>query len=190
MGVPPLRESHRMNHIDRLWGDQLMKHRKWSAYVNKNYPVRSSLHPYNFFVPLVEQVKEGVVSIVTEDRPNNGNIDQLLRDFLVSHPSYEANMERSFGSGFIFHPEGYILTSEHVVGKSKTILVKHYNGRVYEAERIVSDRTRDYAVIKIKPEGKKLRPLPLGDSAETKVGEWVLSIGSPPFSIGVNVSPG
>ncbi|WP_134685937.1 trypsin-like peptidase domain-containing protein [Brevibacillus migulae] len=165
-----------------------MKRRKWSAYANKDYPVKSSLHPYNFFVPLVEQVKEGVVSIVTEDRSTNSSIDQLLQEFLVTQQQpFDTHSERSYGSGFIFHPDGYILTSEHVIGKSKTILVKHYNGRVYEAERIASDRTRDYAVIKIKPHGK-LRPLPLGDSAETKVGEWVLSIGSPPLGTGVKSS--
>jgi len=188
MGSPPLRDCHTMNHIDRQWGDQRMKRRKWSAYENKNYPVKSSLHPYNFFVPLVEQVKEGVVSIVTEDRSTDRSIDQLLQEFLVNQQQpLDTHSERSYGSGFIFHPDGYILTSEHVIGKSKTILVKHYNGRVYEAEFIAGDRTRDYAVIKIKPSGK-LRPLPLGDSSETKVGEWVLSIGSPHSCIGVKSS--
>jgi S1-C subfamily serine protease len=176
-----------MIHTYQLWEDLLMKHRKWSAYVKKNYPVSSSLHPFNFFVPLVEQVKEGVVSILTEDRSNN-NLEEFLRDFLVNQPSIDSYTERSFGSGFIFHPRGYILTSEHVVGKSKMVLVKMYNGQVYEAERIASDRTRDYAVLKIKTDFR-LKALPLGDSTETRVGEWVVSIGSPPDSIGVKFYP-
>jgi S1-C subfamily serine protease len=161
-----------------------MKRRKWSLNANKSYPVKSSLHPYNFFVPLVEQVKDGVVSIVTEDRPSDSNIDKLLREFFVNQLPFEQHADRSFGSGFIFHRDGYILTSEHVVGKSKSILVKHYNGRVYEAERVLTDHARDFAVLKIKPIGK-LRPLPIGDSSETKVGEWVLSIGSPTGCIGI-----
>jgi S1-C subfamily serine protease len=177
-----------MIHTYLLWEDLWMKHRKWSAYVKKSYPMSSSLHPFNFFVPLVEQVKEGVVSIVSEDRSNGGPVDQFLRDFLVTQPSIESyTTERSFGSGFIFHPRGYILTSEHVIGKSKTTLVKLFNGRVFEAERIASDRTRDYAVLKINA-NTLLKPLPLGDSEETKVGEWVVSIGSPPCGIGMHAT--
>jgi len=160
-----------------------VKSRKWSQYAKNKYPVSSSLHPFNFFVPIVERVKDGVVSIVTEDTPNSQNVEQLIRS-LVSN-ELPLPTERSFGSGFIFHPKGYILTSEHVVGKSKTILVKLHNGRVFEARRILSDRTRDYAVIKIDADCR-LHPLPLGNSSDTKVGEWVISIGSPLASIAVN----
>ncbi|MFY0542672.1 S1C family serine protease [Brevibacillus sp. H7] len=153
-----------------------MKSRKWSSYTKNKYPVSSSLHPFNFFVPIVERVKDGVVSIVTEDTPHSHNIDQLIRSLISQEIPLPT--ERSFGSGFIFHPKGYILTSEHVVGKSKTILVKLCNGRVFEAKRVLSDPKRDYAVIKIDTDFK-LQPLPLGRSSETKVGEWVISIGSP-----------
>jgi S1-C subfamily serine protease len=163
----------------------LVKSRKWAHYVKHKYPVGSSLHPFNFFVPIVERVKEGVVSIVTEDTPNPQNVEQLIRSLISEEPSLPT--ERSFGSGFIIHPKGYILTSEHVVGKSKTILVKLYNGRVFEAKRILYDRTRDYAVIKIDADCR-LHPLPLGNSSETKVGEWVISIGSPPAAIEANTS--
>ncbi len=163
-----------------------MKSRKWASYAKHKYPVSSSLHPLNFFVPIVERVKDGVVSIVTEDTPNSHNVEQLIRTLISDELPLPT--ERSFGSGFIFHPKGYILTSEHVVGKSKTILVKLCNGRVFEAKRVLSDRTRDYAVIKIDADCK-LYPLPLGKSSETKVGEWVLSIGSPPAFIEANKNP-
>lgn len=142
----------------------------------------SSLHPLNFLVPIVEQAKHGVVSIVTEDTPAAQNVDKMIRDLLKQEIPLDAQSERSFGSGFIFHPKGYILTSEHVVGKSKTILVKHYSGRVFEAKRVLSDRTRDYAVLKIDAD-MRLQALPLGSSADTKVGEWVISIGSPLLSV-------
>ncbi len=155
-----------------------MKSKKWSQYTRVKYPVSSSsLHPFNFFVPIVERVQEGVVSIVTEDAPHSKDVDSLIRS-LIDHEDNSPPMERSFGSGFLFHPKGYILTSEHVIGKSKNIFVKLYNGRVFEAKRIIADRVRDYAVIKIDADCK-LYPLPLGNSSHTKVGEWVISVGSP-----------
>jgi S1-C subfamily serine protease len=137
------------------------------------------LHPFNFFVPIVEKVQQGVVSIVTEDAPHSKDVDAVIRSLITDDPPM--SMERSFGSGFIFHPKGYILTSEHVIGKSKHIFVKLYNGRVFEAKRILSDRVRDYAVIKIDADCR-LYPLRLGNSSHTKVGEWVISIGSPPVA--------
>lgn len=155
-----------------------MKSKKWSQYTRVKYPVSSSsLHPFNFFVPIVERVQEGVVSIVTEDAPHAKDVDSLIRS-LIDQEDNSTPMERSFGSGFLFHPKGYILTSEHVIGKSKNIFVKLYNGRIFEAKRIVADRVRDYAVIKIDADCK-LYPLPLGNSSHTKVGEWVISVGSP-----------
>ncbi|WNC13284.1 trypsin-like peptidase domain-containing protein [Brevibacillus brevis] len=158
-----------------------MKSKKWSHYTRVKYPVSSSsLHPFNFFVPIVERVQEGVVSIVTEDAPHSKNVDSLIRS-LINEEEQPNTTERSFGSGFLFHPKGYILTSEHVIGKSKNIYVKLFNGRVFEAQRILSDRVRDYAVIKIDADCR-LFPLPLGSSAHTKVGEWVISVGSPPVA--------
>ena len=141
----------------------------------------SGLHPFNFFVPIVEQVQEGVVSIVTEDVSPSKNVDSFLRS-MISDEEPPTPAERSFGSGFLFHPKGYILTSEHVIGKSKHIYVKLFNGRVFEAKRILADRVRDYAVIKIDADCKLL-PLALGSSAHTKVGEWVISVGSPPVGV-------
>ncbi len=187
LGFPPLYSCHKLIHTYLLWGEQTnMKSKRWSGIVTSHYPASSNLHPLNFIVPLVEQVKDGVVSIVTEDVSAPSKVDQLIRDLFSDpdHPSATFGAERSFGSGFIFHPKGYILTSEHVIGKSKTIIVKLCNGRVFEARRIHSDATRDFAVIKIDADCK-LYPLPLGNSASTKVGEWVISIGSPTCAIGI-----
>jgi serine protease Do len=155
-----------------------VKQKRYSQLIKQRYQ-SSSLHPFNFFVPLVEQVKNGVVSIVTEDKPTPvPETSKLIRNFFNQHHDEEEHSERSFGSGFIFHSKGYILTSEHVIGKSKTILVKLCNGQVYEAKRITENHKKDYAVIKIDV-NSKLQSLPLGSSTGAKVGEWVLSIGAP-----------
>jgi serine protease Do len=153
-----------------------VKRKKLSTLVNHVYPANSSLHPLNFFVPLVEQVKNGVVSIVTAGKTSSSDLKRLIHEFLGDE--LEDVTQRNFGSGFIFHPKGYILTSEHVVANSETILVKLCDGRVFQAKPVYTNQTRDYAVLKINA-GPRIQPLPLGSSAETRVGEWVLSIGAP-----------
>jgi serine protease Do len=81
------------------------------------------------------------------------------------------------GSGFIISEDGYILTNNHVVGDADTITVKLSDGRQFKAERIGGDEKSDVAVIKI--EGENLPILPLGNSDELEVGEWVIAIGNP-----------
>ncbi|MBO8165193.1 MAG: trypsin-like peptidase domain-containing protein [Brevibacillus sp.] len=155
-----------------------MKRKKWASVVHKKYPAKSSLHPYNFFVPLVEQVKDGVVSIVTEGSSMPSDLKQFINQLLDGQQLTETMKERSFGTGFIFHPDGYILTSEHVINKSKSVLAKLWNGRVFRARPVITDFNRDFAVLKIDADCP-LHPLPLGSSRRTQVGEWVVGIGAP-----------
>ncbi|WP_232699868.1 S1C family serine protease [Brevibacillus daliensis] len=155
-----------------------MKPRNGPYYMNSKYQHINNLHPFNFFVPLVEQVKHGVVSLICEDKSGPADIEDILQRFLDMEPIQTGQTEKSFGSGFIFHPKGYILTSEHVISKSSIIYVKLWNGKVHEAKPIFSDPQRDYAIIKIDPDSK-LYPLPLGSSSDARVGEWVISVGSP-----------
>lgn len=154
-----------------------MKRKKWSTFVKSTSAI-NSLHPLNFLVPLVEQVKDGVVSIITQDTPNSRDINKLIQNFLGIKANPDDLTERSFGSGFIVNSKGYILTSEHVIGKSKNIMVKLCNGRVFEAKLVYADAKRDFAIVKIQADCP-LSPLPLGDSSSTKVGEWVISVGAP-----------
>ena len=81
------------------------------------------------------------------------------------------------GSGFIIGDDGYILTNNHVVGEADVITVKLHDGREFKAELIGTDEKSDVAVIKI--DGRNLPTLPLGDSDQLKIGEWVIAIGNP-----------
>ncbi|MDH5720963.1 MAG: trypsin-like peptidase domain-containing protein [Spirochaetia bacterium] len=94
------------------------------------------------------------------------------------HKKYEA-----FGSGFFIDEKGHIFTNHHVVDDAISIKVKIYDDPVeYEAENLGSDETTDVAFLRIKnykPISKKIKPLKLGDSKKTKVGQWVLAIGNP-----------
>jgi serine protease Do len=81
------------------------------------------------------------------------------------------------GSGFIISNDGYIMTNNHVVGDADVISVKTHDGREFDAKLIGTDEKTDVAVIKI--EGDNLPTLPLGDSDNLDIGEWVIAIGNP-----------
>lgn len=84
---------------------------------------------------------------------------------------------RGKGSGFIVDKDGHILTNNHVVSGADKITVTLLDGRHFDAELVGKDPTFDLAVIKIK--AADLPTLPLGDSDEARVGEWVVAIGNP-----------
>src|SRR4249920_715070 len=84
---------------------------------------------------------------------------------------------RSLGSGFIISQDGYILTNSHVVEAADDITVRLTDKREYKAKVIGSDRRSDVAVLKIDANG--LPVVSVGDPSKTRVGQWVVAIGSP-----------
>lgn len=93
------------------------------------------------------------------------------------------------GSGIIISEDGYIITNNHVIStessssyyeisKATDLKVKLYNDdKEYEAKVVGTDAYTDLAVIKIDASG--LTPATLGNSEESKVGEYVMAIGNP-----------
>lgn len=85
----------------------------------------------------------------------------------------------SLGSGFVIHPQGYILTNAHVIHNATDIRVVLFGGRNEYAARIIGkDLLTDSALIKVEPEAP-LQAIPLGDSDGLQIGEMVLAIGNP-----------
>jgi S1-C subfamily serine protease len=83
------------------------------------------------------------------------------------------------GSGFLIDADGHILTNYHVVQGAETIEVTLGDQSRFKAKMIGADTRNDIALIKIDPKGRKLAPLPLGDSRNLLVGQRVLAIGNP-----------
>lgn len=82
------------------------------------------------------------------------------------------------GSGFIFKPNGWIVTNDHVVTNSKKVLVVLNDGRELEGTVTrANDPQIDLAIIKV--EAKNLPFLSLADSNETKVGQLAIAVGTP-----------
>lgn len=81
------------------------------------------------------------------------------------------------GSGVIMSKDGYIITNNHVVEGAARLDVLLNDNRVFTATVIGTDPQTDLALIKI--DAKDLPVIPMGDSDNLKIGEWVLAVGNP-----------
>jgi len=153
------------------------------------------------FSDLIEKTAPAVVNIRTTEKIQ---IDGLgaMPEIDESHPFYEffkrilppgqrpsrpgsegnpgegeQEVQHGIGSGFIISADGYLLTNHHVVEGATEMLVTLPDKREFRARLIGSDQLTDVALLKIDATG--LPYLLLGDPGKTRVGEWVIAIGSP-----------
>jgi len=161
-----------------------------------NLPPASSARPAGMvdFAGIVESAIPAVVAVTaTQANPLMGATPE-------NHPFFNDPFFRQFfgdeeegddgrrprqrprigeGSGFIISPDGYVLTNNHVVEDSDSVEITLESGRTLLAEVVGADPSIDLALLKVDPLGATLPALPLGDSDELRVGEWVIAIGNP-----------
>jgi len=141
--------------------------------------------------PVVSAVTPGVVSIATRGAAKAGN--PPMRDPAPGEgfdsPDDQPRREVHFaGSGVIVDAEhGYVLTNAHVVKGANLIEVTTRDKRRFKAELVGRDRETDLAVLRINAE--QLTAVPLGDSDQVQVGDFVLAVGNP-FGLGQTVTSG
>jgi Do/DeqQ family serine protease len=99
----------------------------------------------------------------------------------------EAPMREGSGSGVIISNDGYIVTNNHVIDKSKEIEVTLNDKRTFKAKLVGADPNTDIALLKI--EAEKLPVILFGNSDSLKIGEWVLAVGNP-FNLTSTVTAG
>ena len=92
------------------------------------------------------------------------------------------------GSGFIIDAAGLVVTSHHVVRGADTVTVTLHDGRELEARIAGADPKTDLALLEIDA-GEALPTVEFGDSDATRVGDWVVAVGSP-FGLGGTVTAG
>lgn len=83
------------------------------------------------------------------------------------------------GSGFVWDQTGHIVTNFHVVQEGDRATVTLNDGSTYAASIVGAAPDKDIAVLRIDAPAAKVLPLPIGQSANLKVGQKVLAIGNP-----------
>ena len=156
----------------------------------KLYTVSSAVTPPTAFTHASENTINGVVSIKSyaTSRSNSGmdGYNNPLYEFFFGvpgqrvprqHQSTPQERQRGLGSGVILSTDGYIVTNNHVIDGADRLEVTLNDNSIYNATVIGTDPTTDVALLKI--EADNLHVIPIGNSDELKVGEWVLAVGNP-----------
>jgi S1-C subfamily serine protease len=88
-------------------------------------------------------------------------------------------IEKDAGSGFVWDPNGYIVTNYHVVENSREVVVTLTDQSTWKAQRVGVDPDKDVAVLKIEAPRELMPPIPIGTSHDLQVGQKVFAIGNP-----------
>ena len=151
------------------------------------------------FTRVAAQSVKGVANISSLQVVRGSNApfsnDPFFRYFFGDEDIFGSRDRRSMslGSGVIISADGYIVTNNHVIGENggramrTEITIALPDKREVRGRIIGTDPATDIALVKANLTG--LAVVPWGDSAQLKVGEWVLAIGSP-FSLSQTVTAG
>ena len=140
--------------------------------------------------PMLEEATPAVVSIAVKGTQTSRQQVPEMFQYFFGAPQ-EQVQERPFrglGSGVIIDAEkGYVVTNSHVVDNADEITVKLTDGREFTAKKLGADEQSDIALLKIDPDD--LKAIPLADSDELRVGDFVVAIGNP-FGLWQTVTSG
>ena len=163
------------------------------GYGLRNVVARGSAAPTVTARPEATSTPALAIPVFDEQAAANELEAQIIAVYEAASPSVVNITNRSYiysrfmgtvpqegtGSGFVYDDQGHIVTNYHVIENAEELLVTLADGQVHTAEIVGSDPTNDLAVLHIDA-GKDLpNPLPLGDSSQVRVGQFVLAIGNP-----------
>lgn len=140
--------------------------------------------------PMLDKATPAIVSISVEGtQVSRQRVPEIFKNYFGGQD--EQVQERPFkglGSGVIIDAkEGYVVTNNHVVNDADEIIVKLTDGREFKAKKLGADEQSDIALLKIEPDA--LAAMPLADSDELRVGDFVVAIGNP-FGLNQTVTSG
>ena len=155
-------------------------------------PSFTESQPLPSLAPMLERSMPAVVNISTS---TNIEVAQhpLMQDPFFRHffnvPNQSSKQQKnSLGSGVIIDSDqGLVLTNNHVIDKADKIMVTLKDGRQLNAELVGKDPEADVAIIRIP--ANNLTELPIADSSQLRVGDFVVAIGNP-FGLGQTVTSG
>jgi S1-C subfamily serine protease len=138
---------------------------------------------------LAQTALPAVVGILTTEEDRPGPLDGDAREYLLDR-SRGGGPRHGLASGFIIDPQGFILTNAHVVAGASRIQVElgDDDEERLPARVVGRDEPTDVALLKIDA-GRELATLPLGNSDQLQVAEWVMVM-SNPFGLTHSVTVG
>ena len=142
--------------------------------------------------PLVERVTPAVVNVAVKSKmdmeENPLFKDPKFRRFFDLPDKLPPQERSSVGSGVIIDAKkGYVLTNHHVIDDATDIAITLKDKRVFTAKVIGGDKDTDIALLQI--DSNDLTALPMGDSTQMRVGDYVVAVGNP-FGLGQTVTSG
>lgn len=162
-----------------------------SADANVPLPVLEQATGTASLAPLLRQITPAVVSIAIKGGAVSGQNSSKAQRAQRSASTRDLPADRrsrASGSGVVIDAsKGIILTNAHVIDNADEIVVTLADGRELTAARIGSDTATDVAVIRVL--AQELPVVPIGNSDQLEVGDFVLAIGNP-FLIGQTVTSG
>ena len=160
----------------------------WAA-----FPWENSDGSLPSLAPMLEKTVPAVVNISTAHE-EVVRASPLFRDPFFQHffglpgQRSQKRVRRGLGTGVILNAkEGHIVTNHHLIARADDITVALSDGREIKAELIGSDSETDVAMLRIQADD--LTSLPIADSEQVQVGDFVVAIGNP-FGLGQTVTSG
>lgn len=147
-------------------------------------------------VAAIEKVMPSVVNIRTTELVRRNDLYETFFRRFYGLPDVPQMKEQpsGVGSGVIIDEVGdvaYILTNVHVVDRANRVQVQLWDGREYEAEKLLGTMQRDLALLRIvrRPNDPPFKPITLAKDDDLLLGETVIAVGNP-FGLGGSVSRG
>ena len=156
------------------------------------------------FSEIIDRVGPAVVSIrvtgtAPQGAPQMSEIPEPFKRFFGDNFGFRfgtpnpgtpqrAPRVEGMGSGFFIDADGHVVTNNHVIGDAQKIEIMMKDGETHEAELVGKDPKTDLALLKVKSE-RKFPFVSFGSSAASKVGDWVIALGSP-FGLGHTATTG
>ncbi len=128
--------------------------------------------------PLLES-ERALVTLFDNTAPSVAYIttENLIRQGFFGE---QVGIAQGAGSGFVWDAQGHIVTNNHVVENANRVLVQLDAGKDPVPARVVGTAPQyDLAVVQLQKVPLNLRPVPLGQSRDLKVGQSVIAIGNP-----------